>query len=115
MCDDSDNLTNSADDFEKLASAASESRHVLRLYISGMTSRSTEALNNIRAICEAYLKGRYELEVVDVYKHPESTRIDQIIATPTLIKQLPLPLRRLVGTLSDEERVLIGLDLIKKA
>jgi circadian clock protein KaiB len=60
------------------------------------------------------LKGRYELEVIDIYQHPAMTEADQIIATPTLIKRLPLPLRRLVGTLSDEERVLVGLNLVKK-
>lgn len=105
----------STDMFEQLqAGGGGEEKYVLRLYISGMTPRSTEAINNITAICEDYLKGRYELEVVDIYKQPERSGTDQVIATPTLVKRLPLPLRRLVGTLSDQERVLVGLNLIKK-
>jgi circadian clock protein KaiB len=103
-----------ADDFESLASVEA-SPYVLRLYISGMTARSTEAIGNIRAICDEYLQGRYQLEIIDVYKNPERTAPDQIVATPTLVKQLPAPLRRLVGTLSDEERVLVGLDLVKQS
>jgi circadian clock protein KaiB len=104
----------SLQEFQALASSFDTSTSVLRLYISGMTARSTEAINNLTAICEQHLKGRYELEVIDVYQHPKLTETDQIIATPTLIKRLPLPLRRLVGTLSDEERVLIGLNLRRK-
>jgi len=115
MSENQDPLISSTDEFEQLTASGREAPYVLRLYVSGMTPRSTEAVNNLNAICEQHLKGRYELEIIDVYKHPEMTGPDQIIATPTLVKQLPLPLRRLVGTLSDEERVLIGLDLIKKA
>ena len=114
MGDDELETTSSTDEFERLAAAAEENPHVLRLYVSGMTPRSTEAINNLKAICEEHLKGQYQLEVIDVYKNPELTGADQIVATPTLVKKLPLPLRHLVGTLSDEERVLIGLDLIKK-
>ena len=114
MSDDEEAPISSTDEFEQLASAAGESRHVLRLYISGMTPRSTEAISNLKKICEEHLKGQYELEIIDVYKHPELTGSDQIVATPTLVKQLPLPIRHLVGTLSNEERVLIGLDLVKK-
>jgi circadian clock protein KaiB len=106
--------TSTADEFESLI-AREASQYVLRLYISGMTARSTEAIGNIRAICDEYLKGRYQLEIIDVYKHPERTGLDQIVATPTLVKQLPAPLRQLVGTLSDEERVLVGLDLVQKS
>jgi circadian clock protein KaiB len=101
-------------DFEKLAADLASSIYVLRLYVSGMTPRSTEAINNLATICEEYLKGRYELEVIDLYKQPEAAESNQIVATPTLVKSLPLPLRRLVGTLSDEERVLVGLDLVEK-
>jgi circadian clock protein KaiB len=100
--------------FEQLSADAAQSTHVLRLYVSGMTPRSTEAINNLTAICEEHLKGRYELQIIDIYKHPELAGSDQILATPTLIKQLPLPLRKLVGTLSDEERVLVGLNVVKK-
>jgi circadian clock protein KaiB len=109
-------LENSTDEFERLAAGAGMEipGYVLRLYVSGMTPRSTEAINNLTAICEKHLKDRYELEVIDIYKHPELAQADQIIAAPTLVKRLPLPLRNLVGTLSDEERVLVGLNLIKK-
>ena len=86
-------------------------RYVLRLYVTGMTARSTRAIENVRAICEAHLQGRYELEVIDIYQQPALAKADQIIAAPTLIKQLPPPLRRLIGDMSSAERVLVGLDL----
>ena len=104
-----------AEEFERLTEPSVLSVYVLRLYVSGMTPRSTEAINNLNTLCDAHLKGRCEVEVIDVYKHPEMTGADQIIATPTLVKRLPLPIRHLVGTLSNEERVLVGLDIVKKA
>ena len=107
--------TDSLEDFERFAASAPSESFVLRLYISGMTARSTEAIGSLTTFCEVHLKGRYELEIIDLYKHPELAETAQIFATPTLVKQLPLPIRRLVGTLSNEERVLIGLDLIKKS
>jgi circadian clock protein KaiB len=85
--------------------------YVLRLYITGMTPRSTEAFSSIKAICEKHLQGRYDLEVIDIYQQPALAREEQIIAAPTLVKKLPAPLRRLVGNLSREDRVLAGLDL----
>jgi circadian clock protein KaiB len=88
--------------------------YVLRLYVTGSTPRSTLALRNLRAICEEHLHGRYELQVIDVYQRPALARNEQIVATPTLIKVLPSPLRRLIGDLSNEERVLLGLDLRPK-
>src|ERR1700729_3021418 len=88
-------------------------RYELRLFITGTTPRSTRAIENMRRICEENLQGRYDLEVVDVYQNPEATRELQIVATPTLVKILPEPLRRIIGDLSDEERVLAGLDLIQ--
>jgi circadian clock protein KaiB len=101
--------------FEKLAAGTpSEERYVLRLYVTGMTPRSTEAFASIKALCEERLQGRYELEVVDIYQHPQLAIDEQIIAVPTLVKMLPPPLRRLVGDLSNEERVLLGLDLRRK-
>ena len=100
--------------FEKLASSPDEEQYVLRLYISGLTPRSTEALATIRAVCEEHLRGRFQLEVIDLYQCPERADMDEIIATPTLIKQLPLPLRRLVGDLSDVERILVGLNVRKR-
>src|ERR1700681_4907832 len=84
---------------------------VLRLFVTGNTTRSVRAIDNIRRICEEHLAGRYALEVVDVYRHPEMAKQEQIIAAPTLVKQLPLPLRRLVGDLSDRAKVLIGLNI----
>ena len=86
-------------------------RYVLRLYVTGMTPRSTRAIANVRKICEEHLQGRYELEVIDVYQQPTLAKGEQIIAAPTLIKKLPLPLRRVIGDMSNTERVLLGLDL----
>ena len=86
-------------------------RYGLRLYVAGMTPRSTRALANIKEICEQHLNGRYDLQVIDLYQQPVLAKGDQIIAVPTLIKRLPPPLRQLIGDLSDRERVLIGLDL----
>jgi len=88
-----------------------DEQYVLRLYVTGMTTRSTQAIANIKAICEEHLEGRYDLEVIDIYQHPQLAADEQIIAAPTLVKQLPEPLRRFIGDLSDRERVLLGLDL----
>jgi circadian clock protein KaiB len=88
------------------------SRYKLRLFITGTTPRSTRAIENMRRICEENLHGCYDLEVVDIYQNPEATVELQVVATPTLVKILPEPLRRIIGDLSDEERVLAGLDLI---
>ncbi|MFC5435098.1 circadian clock KaiB family protein [Rhodanobacter umsongensis] len=89
----------------------SNAQYKLRLFITGSTARSTQAIDNMRRICAENLAGRYDLEVVDVYQDPEATKELQIIATPTLVKILPEPLRRIIGDLSDRERVLAGLDL----
>ena len=86
-------------------------RYVLRLYVVGATAGSQRAISNLRAICETELAGRYELEVIDIYQQPTLGAGEQIVAAPTLIKELPLPVRRLVGDMSDRERVLLGLDL----
>lgn len=91
--------------------ASAASRYELRLFITGSTPRSTRAIENMRRICAENLDGRYQLEVIDVYQNPEATREYQIVATPTLVKVLPEPLRRIIGDLSDEERVLAGLEL----
>lgn len=89
-------------------------RYVLRLYVSGATPRSAEAIANLNEICDEHLKGRVDLQVIDIYQQPELASEWQIVAVPTLIRQLPLPLRRLVGDLSRQERVLVGLDLVPK-
>jgi len=107
---------NSTQAFEKLASEAAtgDQRYVLRLYVTGMTERSTQAFANIKAICEEHLHGRYELEVIDIYQNPHLAKDGQIVAAPTLVKALPLPLRRLIGDLSNQERLLAGLSLQPK-
>ena len=83
----------------------------LRLFVTGTTPRSARAIQNIRAICEEYLPNRYDLQVIDIYQHPEQARAAQIVVTPTLVRQLPDPVRRLIGDLSDTARVLAGLDI----
>jgi circadian clock protein KaiB len=88
--------------------------YVLRLYVAGQSPRSVNAITNIKIICEENLKGRYDLQVIDLYQQPQLADGEQIIAVPTLIKKLPLPLRRLLGDMSNTERVLVGLDLRKK-
>jgi circadian clock protein KaiB len=88
--------------------------YVLRLYVTGTTARSGQAILNIREICEEHLKGRYELEVVDIYQQPVLAAGEQIIAAPTLIKKLPLPLRRFIGDMTNTDRILVGLDLVSK-
>jgi len=87
---------------------------MLRLYVTGATGKSIRAIQNVRRICDEHLKGRYELEVIDLYKNLPLARGDQIIAAPTLIKRLPVPLRKLIGDMSDERRVLVGLDLRRR-
>jgi circadian clock protein KaiB len=88
-----------------------QAKYLLRLYVTGTTGKSVRAIQNVRRICEEHLQGVYDLEVVDIYKNLPLVRGDQIIAAPTLIKRLPRPLRRLIGDMSDEQRVLIGLDI----
>lgn len=92
--------------------AAPPEHFKLRLFITGSTPRSTRAIENMRRICRKNLDGRYDLEIIDVYEHPEATRELQIVATPTLVKVLPEPLRRIIGDLSDKERVLAGLNIM---
>lgn len=89
----------------------SGARYILRLYITGQTPRSLRSVENLRALCGKYLPGQFELEVIDIYQQPAMAAAGQIIAAPTLIKSMPLPLRRLVGDFSDRERVILGLDL----
>lgn len=99
--------------FERAAQTPGAERYILRLYVTGMTPRSARAVKNLRAICDEYLEGRYDLEVVDIYQQPALLLGEQIIAAPTLIKKLPLPMRRLIGDMSDREHVLLGLDLVR--
>lgn len=94
---------------------AASGRYILRLYVAGLMPKSTLAIANIKRICEEDLQGQYELEVIDLYQQPQLAQDDQIVAVPTLIKKLPSPLRRVIGDMSDTERVLVGLDLRRKA
>lgn len=100
-----------AAEFREAAAAQNENHYVLRLYVTGATPHSARAIVNIRSICEEHLNERYDLEVIDLSQHPELAESEQIIAAPTLIKKRPLPLRRILGDLSQTPRVLIGLDL----
>ena len=86
-------------------------KFLLKLYVAGSTPRAMLAIENLKRICESDLSGRYHLEIIDVLAHPELAEQDKILATPTLIKQLPPPLRRVIGDLSDSEKVLLGLEL----
>lgn len=97
---------------EKAVQDSGQQRFILRLYVAGMTGRSRRAIENIRTICETHLHNRYDLVVIDVYQQPTLAKGEQIIAAPTLVRKLPLPLRRVIGDMSDTQRVLIGLDLI---
>ena len=105
------------DSVEKRSSIAggSEERFTLRLYIAGQTPKSQAAVVNLRRLCEEYLAGRYDLEVVDLILNPEKARTDQILAIPTLIRSLPIPIARIIGDLSDTEQVLLGLNIQRKA
>lgn len=84
----------------------------LRLYVAGTTARSTTALRNLRRMCEEHLAGRYSIEVVDLLVNPQLAEGDQILAVPTLVRKLPEPIRKIIGDLSQEERVLVGLDIL---
>jgi circadian clock protein KaiB len=94
--------------------AASTERFVLRLFVSGLSARSRRAIDNIKQLCEAHLAGRYELQIIDIYQQPELAKDQQLIAVPTLIKKLPLPLRKLVGDMNDRARVMVMLGVAAK-
>jgi circadian clock protein KaiB len=105
-------MVDSAQEFEALLrSTRKGDRYVLKLYVTGSSLRSAQAIANIKTLCEQRLAGRYDLEVVDIYQQPDEAQGDQIIAAPTLVKQLPKPVRRLVGDLGDQEKVIVGLNL----
>jgi circadian clock protein KaiB len=108
-------VKSATDEFNLTTADKDLDKYILRLYITGTTSRSVLAISNLKKICEAYLEGKYELEVIDLYQDPLAAKEEQIIAAPTLIKKLPLPFRRIIGDMSNEEKVLIGLDLRKLA
>jgi circadian clock protein KaiB len=96
---------------EQAETAVKHAEWALRLYVAGQTARSVTALANLERICERHLRGKYEIQVIDVIKNPQLARGDQILALPTLVRRLPEPMKKIIGDLSNEERVLIGLDL----
>jgi circadian clock protein KaiB len=104
-------LSRSARAFERSLAKVPQERYLLRLYISGMTPSATRAITNLKKLCEEHLAGRYDLEIIDIYQQPVLAKGEQILAAPTLIKQLPSPLRRIIGDMSNKDRVLLGLDL----
>lgn len=97
--------------FEEALAKKGDGKYILRLYVAGMGPKSVQAIDNIKRICEEYLPGKYQLEVIDIYQYPIFAKDGQIVAAPTLIKELPPPLRKLIGSMSDTERVLVGMDL----
>lgn len=97
-----DNNTNGDDDKDKW---------VLRLYVAGQTPKCVTAFMNLKKICEVELKGKYTIEVIDLLQHPQLSKDDQILAIPTLVRKLPVPVRKIIGDLSNTERVLVGLDI----
>ena len=104
----------STEEFEKAVALPDRGKYVLLLYVTGMTPKSTQAIANVQKLCEEHLAGCHELKVVDIYQQPNLAKGEQIIATPTLIKKLPQPLRKLIGDMSDTERFLVGIDLKPK-
>ena len=104
-------ITDSTKAFEDGLGARAADHYLLRLYVTGSTPKSARAIQNICAICEENLQGHYNLEVIDIYQHPGQAKPEQIVVAPTLIKRSPLPVRRLIGDLSDTKRVLVGLDI----
>jgi circadian clock protein KaiB len=86
----------------------------LRLYVAGQTPRSLAAFANLKTLCETHLKGRYTIEVIDLLQHPQLAEGDQIVAIPTLVRKLPPPMKRIIGDLSNQEKTLVGLDLIER-
>ncbi|MCF7947195.1 MAG: circadian clock KaiB family protein [Spirochaetia bacterium] len=102
------------EEYEALVSSESTaSNYVLRLYVAGMSTTSKRAIENVKNVCDEHLGGRYDLHVVDLYQKPTLAEGEQIIAVPTLVKKLPEPLRKIIGDMSDKDKLLIGLDLKK--
>lgn len=98
-------------EFEAAQEAEDKTQYVLQLFVTGVTASSMRAIANLKTLCETHLAGRYTLDVVDLYEQPGQARANQVLAVPTLIKILPQPLRRIIGDLSNEEQVLVGLNL----
>jgi circadian clock protein KaiB len=105
---------NSTEEFEMALQETDKGTYVLRLYVSGMTPNSLKAIENVRKLCAENLEGRYQLEIIDIYQQPIFAKEGQIIAAPTLVKELPPPLRKFIGNLSQTEKILAGLDVRTK-
>lgn len=104
-------VKSSTEEFETASGMQKQEKYLLRLYVTGLTPKSTRAIANVKELCKKHLEGRYDLEVIDIYQQPKLAEGEQIIAAPTLIKKLPLPLRRIIGDMSDTDRFLVGIDL----
>ncbi len=104
---------NSLEEFEAASNQKGKEKYVLRLFISGMTPKSLQAIDNLKRITEEELKGRFSLEIIDVSQQPQKVKEADLVATPTLIKELPKPIRKIIGNLSDKERILVALNLKK--
>ena len=100
--------------FEQALQEKEQEQYVLRLYVAGMTPNSQRAISNVQKICQEHLQGRFELDIIDIYQQPIFAKEGQIVAVPTLVKELPPPLRKFIGDLSQTERILAGLDLRRK-
>jgi circadian clock protein KaiB len=107
-------VKDSTKEFEKALALEGDRKYVLRLYVTGTTPKSVSAIRNLRKICDEHFKDVYDLEVIDIYQKPVLAKGEQIIATPTLLKKLPLPLRRFIGDMSNTEQILLGLDFRAK-
>jgi circadian clock protein KaiB len=102
------------EEYEHALEQKKSGRYVLRLYIAGNNIRSRLAVENVKKICEEYLEGKYELEVIDIYQDKTKNPVDIVLAAPTLIRKLPLPLRKVIGDMTKKDKVLIGLDLVSR-
>jgi circadian clock protein KaiB len=101
-------------EYERALEHKKSGHYVLRLYIAGNNLRSRLAVENVKKICEEYLEGRYELEVIDIYQDKTKNPVDLVLAAPTLVKKLPLPLRKVIGDMTKKDKVLVGLDLVSR-
>ena len=108
------NTTQAFEEALKVGAAFKRAKYILRLYVTGSSARSMRAVYNLKKLCEEHLTNDYELEVIDVNKHPEVAREEQIVAVPMLVKKLPAPLRKFVGDLSNTQKILVGLDLYER-
>lgn len=107
-------IENSTEAFELALKQTDDGKYILRLFVSGITPNSQKAIENVKKICQQHLEGRYELEIIDIYQQPIFAKEGQIVAAPTLVKELPPPLRKFIGDMSNTERILLGLDVRTK-